>query len=54
MNQVLSARFAVSTPHQPTRSKPRIQASYLLFDADSLSLVAVLDGTALTALRTFC
>src|SRR3712207_1966268 len=39
-------------PGNPARNLPRIQASYLLFDADSLTLVAVLDGTALTALRT--
>ena len=39
-------------PGNPARGLPRIQASYLIFDADSLSLVAVLDGTALTALRT--
>ncbi|GIF63930.1 ornithine cyclodeaminase [Asanoa ishikariensis] len=39
-------------PDNPTRGLPRIQASYLLFDAESLSLRAVLDGTALTTLRT--
>jgi ornithine cyclodeaminase/alanine dehydrogenase-like protein (mu-crystallin family) len=31
---------------------PRIQAVYLLFDHDTLELRAVLDGTALTTLRT--
>jgi ornithine cyclodeaminase/alanine dehydrogenase-like protein (mu-crystallin family) len=39
-------------PDNPTRGLPRIQASYLLFDAESLSLAAVLDGTELTTLRT--
>ncbi|MEV4539230.1 ornithine cyclodeaminase family protein [Asanoa sp. NPDC049518] len=39
-------------PDNPARGLPRIQASYLVFDADSLSLRAVLDGTALTTLRT--
>ena len=39
-------------PDNPARGLPRVQASYLLFDAGSLSLVAVLDGTALTTLRT--
>jgi ornithine cyclodeaminase/alanine dehydrogenase-like protein (mu-crystallin family) len=39
-------------PDNPARNLPRVQASYLLFDADSLSLVAMLDGTALTTLRT--
>ena len=43
----------------PTRSRitrthglPRIQAAYLLFDPETLALNAVLDGTALTTLRT--
>jgi ornithine cyclodeaminase/alanine dehydrogenase-like protein (mu-crystallin family) len=39
-------------PGNPARGLPRVQASYLIFDADALTLVAVLDGTALTALRT--
>lgn len=39
-------------PENPARGLPRIQAVYLLFDAESLSPVAVLDGTALTTLRT--
>jgi ornithine cyclodeaminase len=39
-------------PDNPTRGLPRIQAAYLLFDADTLALRAVLDGTALTTLRT--
>jgi ornithine cyclodeaminase/alanine dehydrogenase-like protein (mu-crystallin family) len=45
-------KVATVAPGNPARNLPRIQASYLLFDADSLALVAVLDGTALTALRT--
>ncbi|GIJ73641.1 ornithine cyclodeaminase family protein [Virgisporangium ochraceum] len=39
-------------PGNPARGLPRVQASYLLFDADTLALRAVLDGTALTTLRT--
>ena len=39
-------------PDNPTRGMPRIQASYLLFDRETLALRAVLDGTALTTLRT--
>lgn len=39
-------------PHNPAQRLPRIQATYLLFDPDNLSLRAVLDGTALTTLRT--
>jgi ornithine cyclodeaminase len=45
-------KVATVAPGNPARGLPRIQASYLLFDADTLSLVAVLDGTALTTLRT--
>ncbi|WP_433170846.1 ornithine cyclodeaminase family protein [Actinoallomurus sp. CA-150999] len=45
-------KVATVAPGNPARGLPRIQASYLLFDADSLNLVAVLDGTALTTLRT--
>jgi ornithine cyclodeaminase/alanine dehydrogenase-like protein (mu-crystallin family) len=39
-------------PGDPARGLPRIQAAYLLFDRESLALKAVLDGTALTTLRT--
>jgi ornithine cyclodeaminase len=39
-------------PDNPSRGLPRIQAAYLLFDQDTLTLRAVLDGTALTTLRT--
>ena len=45
-------KVATVAPGNPSWGLPRIQASYLLFDAESLSLVAVLDGTALTTLRT--
>jgi ornithine cyclodeaminase len=40
-------------PDNPrTHRLPRIQATYLLFDRETLALRAVLDGTALTTLRT--
>ncbi|RYU10652.1 ornithine cyclodeaminase family protein [Nocardioides iriomotensis] len=39
-------------PANPARGLPRIQAVYLLYDHETLSLRAVLDGTALTTLRT--
>jgi ornithine cyclodeaminase len=39
-------------PGNPTLGLPRIQAVYLHFDRDTLALTALLDGTALTALRT--
>jgi ornithine cyclodeaminase/alanine dehydrogenase-like protein (mu-crystallin family) len=39
-------------PNNPIHGLPRIQAVYLLFDRETLALRAVLDGTALTTLRT--
>lgn len=39
-------------PDNPSRGLPRIAAAYLLFDAETLQLQAILDGTALTTLRT--
>jgi ornithine cyclodeaminase len=39
-------------PGNPERGRPRIQAVYVLLDAAGLTPVALLDGTALTALRT--
>lgn len=39
-------------PGNPERGLPRIQAVYVLFDAATLSPRALLDGTALTTLRT--
>lgn len=39
-------------PANPAAGKPRIQGVYLLLDGPTLQPVALLDGTALTALRT--
>lgn len=39
-------------PDNPPMGLARIQATYLLFDPDTLTLRAVLDGTALTTVRT--
>ncbi|MEV4512408.1 ornithine cyclodeaminase family protein [Dactylosporangium sp. NPDC049525] len=48
----VGVKVATVAPDNPARGLPRVQASYLLFDAGTLGLVAVLDGTALTTLRT--
>ena len=40
------------TPSNPERGLPFIHASYVLFDAETQAPEAVLDGSALTALRT--
>lgn len=45
-------KVATVAPENPARGLPRIQARYLVFDAETLSLQAELDGTALTTLRT--
>ncbi|MEQ4717251.1 ornithine cyclodeaminase family protein [Nonomuraea sp. B19D2] len=39
-------------PGNPDLGLPRIQGTYLLFDGDTLSPLAALDGVALTSLRT--
>ncbi len=45
-------KVATVAPANPERGLPRIQGSYLLLDAATLGVVAVLDGIALTTLRT--
>lgn len=45
-------KVAAVAPGNPARGLPRIAATYLLLDAESLLPVALLDGTALTSLRT--
>lgn len=45
-------KVAGVAPANPARGLPRIQGSYLLLDAVTLGVVAVLDGIALTTLRT--
>ncbi|MEU6713297.1 ornithine cyclodeaminase family protein [Nonomuraea sp. NPDC046802] len=39
-------------PGNPGRGLPRIQGTYLLFDGDTLTPLAAMDGIALTSLRT--
>lgn len=39
-------------PENPSRGRPVVQATYVLFSGDTLTPVAVMDGAALTALRT--
>lgn len=45
-------KIASVAPGNPRRGLPRIQALYVLFDAATLTPRALLDGTALTTLRT--
>ena len=48
----VGVKVVTIAPGNADRGLPRIQAAYLLFDQDTLALRAVLDGTALTTLRT--
>lgn len=52
VGDVAGVKVATVAPDNPSLGLPRIQASYLLFDARTLTLRATFDGTALTALRT--
>lgn len=45
-------KVATVAPGNPERGLERIQGTYLLMDAATLSPIALLDGTALTTLRT--
>ncbi len=49
---VAGIKVGTVAPGNPRLGLPRIQAVYLLFDRDTLTLQAALDGTALTTLRT--
>ncbi|WP_400999125.1 ornithine cyclodeaminase family protein [Agromyces sp. GXQ0307] len=45
-------KLATVAPGNPARGLERIQALYVLIDAETLAPVALLDGTELTSLRT--
>lgn len=45
-------KLATVAPANPELGRPRIQGNYLLMDAETLTPLAVLDGIALTAVRT--
>ena len=45
-------KIATVAPDNPARGRPRIQGTYLLLDAETLSPLTTLDGPALTAVRT--
>jgi ornithine cyclodeaminase/alanine dehydrogenase-like protein (mu-crystallin family) len=49
---VVGVKVVTVAPNNPGRGLPRVQAVYLLFDEETLTPLAVLDGTALTTLRT--
>jgi ornithine cyclodeaminase/alanine dehydrogenase-like protein (mu-crystallin family) len=45
-------KVATVAPGNPAVGRPRIQGTYLLFDASTLTPLATIDGMALTAVRT--
>jgi ornithine cyclodeaminase/alanine dehydrogenase-like protein (mu-crystallin family) len=50
--EFVGIKIATVTPGNPALGKERIQGVYLLMDAATLSPIALIDGTALTTLRT--
>jgi ornithine cyclodeaminase/alanine dehydrogenase-like protein (mu-crystallin family) len=48
----VGVKLATVSPDNPGRGLPRIQALYVLLDHDTLAPRALMDGTALTTLRT--
>ncbi|WP_432995599.1 ornithine cyclodeaminase family protein [Dactylosporangium sp. CA-233914] len=51
-DRVVGVKLVSIVPGNPARGLPRIHGVYVLFDAATLAPAVVLDGTALTALRT--
>lgn len=51
-SEYLGVKVVTVAPKNPDRGLERIQGHYLLFDAATLSPVAIMDGVALTTLRT--
>ena len=48
----VGVKLVTITPGNPEADRPLIHAVYVLFDAETQAPVAILDGAALTALRT--
>lgn len=48
----VGVKVASVAPANPAKGLPRIQGSFLLMDADTLAPLALMDGIALTTLRT--
>jgi ornithine cyclodeaminase len=48
----VGVKLSTVAPGNPDRGAPRVQALYVLYDRVTLTPVALLDGTALTTLRT--
>ena len=48
----VGAKLVTVAPEAPERTTPRVQGLYVLFDAETLAPAALIDGIALTTLRT--
>lgn len=48
----VGAKLLSIAPENPSRGKERIQGTYLLMDGETLSPIALVDGVALTGIRT--
>lgn len=48
----VGVKIVALAPDNPARGLPRVQAFYLLFDAETLSPLALMDGSLLTEVRT--
>ena len=48
----VGVKIAMVAPANPGRGLPRIQGTYVLFAAETLTPVAIMDGAALTTIRT--
>ncbi|WP_245580366.1 ornithine cyclodeaminase family protein [Arthrobacter castelli] len=48
----VGTKVASVAPGNPDKGLPRIQATYVLLDAETLTTAALMDGSALTTLRT--
>lgn len=52
VGETAGLKLLTFAPGNPTKGLPKIQGHYLLFDSATLSPSAIIDGEALTALRT--
>ncbi|MDN5761810.1 MAG: ornithine cyclodeaminase family protein [Microlunatus sp.] len=48
----VGVKLTTLAPDNPAQGRPRVQALYVLYDPATLTPVALIDGTALTTLRT--
>jgi ornithine cyclodeaminase len=51
-SRYVGIKLVTVAPANPSHDLPVVQGTYVLLDADTLTPVSVIDGTALTALRT--